>query len=113
MNDGIIQMGINLSDDIRVFDASGWSGVEIEMRGNREVYEVRLRTDELERPWESFRAEFFAPDQWTKVQILFSALEAHRTTVKFNPSRLRRIGVLGFGREFEVDIAVSAIKLFH
>ena len=112
-NGGFIQMGINLADGIGVFDASNWAGVEIEVRGNGEIYEVRIRTDELARPWESFRAEFRAPDNWTKVKILFSKLMSHRTKIQFNPRRLRRIGVLGFGREFEVDISVSAIRLFH
>lgn len=111
-NGGFIQMAFDLSD-AGAFDASDWTGVEIELRGNAETYELRLRTDQLTHPWQSFRTAFEAPPEWTTLRFPFAALEAHRTSARFDPTRLRRLGLLAIGREFEADLAVSAVRLYR
>lgn len=105
-------MAFDLSGDGKTFDASGWVGIELNVRGNKEIYEIRLRTDQLSRPWQSFRAEFVAPVDWTTLRFPFADFEPHKTEAKFDPARLRRIGVLAIGREFEADVAVTAVRLY-
>ena len=58
-NGGFLQMAFNLNNDRSIFDATFWTGLEIDLFGNDENYELRLRTDKLNRPWQSFRKEFF------------------------------------------------------
>lgn len=112
-NGGFIQMAFDLVPGGGAFDASGWSGVELVVRGNGAGYDLRLRTDQLTRPWQSFRTEIIAPPDWTTIQVPFASLEPHRTEAVFDPARLRRIGLLAIGRVFEADLAVAAVRLYR
>lgn len=112
-NGGFVQIAFDVQDDGGTFDASAWTGLKLDVQGNGEAYDLRLRTDQITRPWQSFRAAFTAPNTWTTVSIPFSALTPHRTEVRFDPARLRRIGILAIGREMQADIAVSKVQLFR
>lgn len=103
---GFIQMAFDL-----VQDASGCTGLELDVYGNGETYDLRLRTTRLTRAWQSFRTGFVAPARWTTITVPFEALEAYRTDVLFDASELRRVGVVAVGREFAVDVAVSGVRL--
>lgn len=111
-NGGFIQMASDLADG-DAFDASGWTGVEIDVIGNGEVYDLRLRTDQLTQPWQSFRTEFTATADWSTQRFPFTAFEPHRTEATFDPARLRRIGILAIGREFRADVAVAGLRLYR
>lgn len=111
-NGGFVQMAFNLAPDGRTFDASAFEGIEIEVRGNNEIYDLRLRTDELLRPWHSFRTEFAATSDWQTLRIPFTDFKPHRTEVALDPARLRRIGVLAIGRVFDADVSVGRIALY-
>ena len=111
-NGGFIQMASDLKRDGSGLDASNWVGIEIDACGNDEIYDLRIRTDDLERPWQSFRAPFRASAQWTTVRLPFQAFELHRTDNVLDPAKLRRIGIVAVGRVIQADIAVSDIRLF-
>lgn len=104
---GFIQMAFDLTQD-----ASGFTGIELDICGNGERYDLRLRTTQLTRAWQSFRTGFIAPSEWTTLKVPFHALEAYRTDATFAAPELRRVGVVAVGREFEVDVAVSGARLF-
>lgn len=112
-NGGFIQMAFDLSPGGGPVDASGWQGIELDVRGNGEEYDVRLRTEQLSRPWQSFRASIRADHAWTTVRISFDDFAPHRTDVAFDPAYLRRIGILAVGRDFTADVAVSGIRLYR
>lgn len=111
-NGGFIQMASDLKRDGSGLDASKWTGVEIDVCGNEEVYDLRIRTDNLDRPWQSFRAPFRASAQWATVQLPFAAFEGHKTDNALDLAKLRRIGIVAVGRVFQADIAVSDVRLF-
>nr|WP_147111591.1 CIA30 family protein [Tateyamaria sp. syn59] len=111
-NGGFVQIAFDLADGA-VFDASGFTGVALDVLGNGESYDLRLRTDALTRPWQSFRSEFLAPDEWTTIRIPFTEFEAHRTEASFDPARLRRVGILAIGREMQADVAVSGVRFYR
>jgi hypothetical protein len=108
-NGGYIQMAFDLHEGGADVDVSAWDGIEIEVFGDGDTYDVRLRTAQLTRPWQSFRADFVGEPRWQKVKILFSSLVSHRVEAVFDPTCLRRIGILAIGRERDVCIAVSNI----
>ena len=108
---GFVQMAFDLAPDGGRFDASAWDGVALEVFGNAETYELRLRTTALDRPWQSFRATFEATETWRWVTLPFASFAPHRTDAAFDPSELRRMGVLAIGREFRADIAVASVRL--
>lgn len=111
-NGGFIQMASDIDRNKSGMDLGSYSGFEVDVFGNDEVYDLRVRTDDLERPWQSFRAPFHASAQWTSVRLPFSDFEAHKTDKKFDPSKLRRIGIVAVGRVFQSDISVSEVRLF-
>lgn len=111
-NGGFIQMAFDLAEG-RVLDASGYAGIEIEAYGNGEVYELRLRTDALTRPWQSYRATFQSAPDWQTIRLPWAQFEPNKTDAAFDPARLRRIGVLAYGAEMEAEVAVGAIRFFQ
>ncbi|MGA9252535.1 MAG: CIA30 family protein [Roseobacter sp.] len=111
-NGGFVQMAFDLAEDGKAVDASSWTGIEFDVFGNDEFYEVRLRTSVLTRPWQSFRAPFKAMTRWQTVRIPFDSLESHRTKATFDASQLRRIGILAIGRVFEADITVAGVRFY-
>ncbi|MEH6506453.1 MAG: CIA30 family protein [Sulfitobacter litoralis] len=106
-NGGFIQMAFDLHEGGTDVDVSAWDGIEIDAYGDGGTYDVRLRTAQLSRPWQSFRADFVSEPHWQKVKIPFSSLVSHRVDAAFDPTCLRRIGVLAIGRERDACIAVS------
>ncbi|GIT88564.1 CIA30 family protein [Roseobacter sp. OBYS 0001] len=112
-NGGFIQMAFDLSPDDGVVDASDWTGLEIKLRGNGESYDVRLRTAQLSRPWQSFRAQVTSTASWRVARLPFSSFQPHRTDSTFNPAALRRIGILAIGKAFEADISVAHIGFYR
>lgn len=110
-NGGFVQMAFDLRSGGGAFDASRWHTIALDVHGNGEVYDLRLRTDQLTRPWQSFRCDFRAEEGWQTLTFPFAGFHAHRTEARFDPARLRRVGVLGIGREFHADVAISGVRL--
>ncbi|WP_367277350.1 CIA30 family protein [uncultured Roseobacter sp.] len=107
-NGGFIQVAFDLRMDV-----SGWTGLEIDVIGNGERYDLRLRTDQMTRPWQSFRTSFVAPESWRSIKVPFATLEANKIDAQFDPARFRRVGVLAVGRAFSADLTIAGIRLFR
>ncbi len=112
-NGGFLQMALDLAPDDEVFDASGMDGLCLMVCGNGEDYNVHLRTRDLDRPWQSFRARFHAGPEWRRVSLPFAAFTAHRTQAPLRLERLHRIGLVAIGRAFEADLAIAHLSCFH
>lgn len=112
-NGGFVQMALDLAPDRGVVDASTWDGIELDVIGNDENYGVHLRTDAVERPWQSYRQSFRAGAAWQTVQLAFADFVPHRIEVPLDVHRLRRIGVVAIGRAFSADLAVGGLRFFR
>lgn len=112
-NGGFVQMAFDLNGDRSTMDASAYTGIEIDLRGNGEAYDLRLRTDQLTRPWHSYRVDLVATPEWRTLQIPFTAFAPHRTDIPFDSARLRRVGLLAIGRVFKADVMVSGVRLYQ
>jgi hypothetical protein len=112
-NGGFIQMTFDINASGAPYDARRWSGIELDVLGNNEAYETRLRTSDLDKPWQSFRFEFLAGNNWTTIRMPFSAFSAHRHDKVYDAAQLRRVGVLAIGREFDADIAVAQVRFYN
>lgn len=110
-NGGFVQIALDLTKD-KPFDASAYAGVEFSVSGNDEHYNVHFRTTDLWRPWQSYRFSFKATPEWQTIRIPFANLEAYRTTTKFHKDKLKRIGLVGIGRDFKADLCVGSIKFY-
>ena len=111
-NGGFVQMALDLAPDRGVVDASAWTGIELDVIGNDEDYGVHLRTDAVERPWQSYRQSFRAGSSWRTVQLAFADFVPHRIEVPLDVRRLRRIGLVAIGRAFAADLAVGGVRFF-
>lgn len=109
-NGGFIQLALSLNDD-GPFDASAYKGVQLTVAGNGERYNLHLRTTDLHLPWQSFRAEFISSPAWQTLTIPFSEFQAYRTDRTFHPERLKRIGLVAIGKDFDCDLFLADIRL--
>jgi hypothetical protein len=110
-NGGFIQMALELADPS--LDASAYDGIEIDVYGNEEMYNLHLRTRGLWLPWQSYRTEFLATDHWQRVRAPFSALNPYRTHKDFDPRHLTRIGLLAIGRAFDADLCLGQVRFYR
>ncbi|SPJ24965.1 CIA30 family protein [Palleronia abyssalis] len=104
---GFLQMARDLDP------ADGWDGMSLTVFGNGESYNLHLRTQDLSRPWQSFRATFTAPAAWTTHRIAFADLTPHRTDASFDPKALSRMGLVAIGRAFRADLALAHASLWR
>ena len=111
-NGGFLQVALDLGDAGAEVDARRWKGIQIDVFGNNQVYNLHLRTSDIHRPWESYRESFHAPTRWTTVLLPFGDFAPHRTDQPMNIARLRRIGIVAIGREFEADISIADIRFY-
>ena len=73
-NGGFIQMAFDLHEGGADVDVSAWDGIGMDVYGDGGTYDIRLRTAQLNRPWQSFRADFVGEPHWQKIKIPFSSL---------------------------------------
>jgi uncharacterized surface protein with fasciclin (FAS1) repeats len=78
-NGGFVQIALDLALAGKLVDASSWSGIELEILGNNEQYNIHLRTADLIRPWQSYRQSFLADGRWRTVRLLFRDFKPYRT----------------------------------
>lgn len=111
-NGGFIQIALDLAPGGAPVDASGWSGIEIDVVGNGENYNLHLRTANVMRPWQSYRQAFVATPSWQTCRLPFAKFEAYRIEARLDLTSLRRIGIVAIGRAFHADIAVGGVRFF-
>lgn len=110
-NGGFVQMALDLNGE--AYDASSDSGLILQVAGNREVYNLHLRTTDLSLPWQSYRAAFSAGPEWKEVHIPFEQLEGYRTCSSFRAEALTRIGLIAIGREFDADLCLGDVRFYR
>jgi hypothetical protein len=109
-NGGFVQLSLDLTPSPGAFDASLYRGLELDVIGNDQDYNVHLRTDYLMRPWQSYRQSFKAKKEWRSIKLHFENFLPHRTDIPLDARRLRRIGIAAIGRAFTVDVAVGRVQ---
>jgi hypothetical protein len=111
-NGGFLQMALDMAKRPEYFDASAYRGVEILVHGNDEDYNVHLRTADVRWYDQSYRATFHAAARWQRLRLPWSSFRPHQLDTPLDIARLRRIGLLGWMREFQVDLALGEIALY-
>ncbi|MGY8963829.1 MAG: CIA30 family protein, partial [Rhodospirillales bacterium] len=109
---GFIQLAIDLGKNQRPFDGRSYTGVELDVYGNGESYNCHLRTTDVRRYDQSYRATFKAPQSWTTVKLPWSKFEPSAIETPLNLEALLRLGILAWMRDFEADIALGRLALY-
>jgi hypothetical protein len=110
-NGGFVQASLGLSEK-SLLDASKFVGIEIEVCGNNETYNLHLRTEDTKIVWQSYRASFKAMQHWQTIRLPFASFIPHRIDVALDTSRLRRLGVVAIGRKMHADICIARLALY-
>lgn len=108
-NGGFVQAALDLAPGGVDIDARGFGGIALDVFGADEVYNLHLRTADVTRPWQSYRASFTASPRWTRITLPFADFTPHRLDAPLDLSTLRRIGLVAIGRAFRADLAVAWI----
>jgi len=111
-NVGFLQIAHSLSESERL-NATEAQGIHLHVRGNNERYNLHLRTSDMWLPWQSFRSSFMARQEWQHIYIPFDRFEAYKITRKLNTGKLKRIGIVAIGRDFEADICIAAVDFYY
>ncbi len=109
---GFIQAALDLAPRGGALDAAAWEGVEIDVHGNDEDYNVHLRTPDCRWYDESYRHTFRATGTWQRIRIPWRKFAANGLDAPLATARLQRVALLGWMREFEADVALSSIALY-
>ena len=110
-NGGFIQIALDISDFASL--AKDHDGLRLEVIGNGEQYNVHLRTADLWFPWQSFRASFDTSSDWQRIHLPFSEFQPYKSSASLRPARLRRVGIVAIGRDFDADVCVSGVALYR
>jgi hypothetical protein len=108
-NGGFIQLAMTLADDGEAFDASAFTNVVVDLCGNDERYDVRLRSLDAIRPQQSWRTEFVVTGEWRRYTLPLASFVPHRIDGPLDTTRLRRIGLVAIGRAFTADLAMARL----
>lgn len=107
-NGGFVQVNLDLAPRGH-FDASGFRGVRLVVRGNGETYGLHLKSADCIRPWQSYRAEFTAGPDWRELDLPFDRFSPHRLAEPLDPSRLMRLGLVAIGRIMHAEVCLARI----
>jgi hypothetical protein len=111
-NGGFVQTTLDLRADGGTVDARAWTGLQLTVYGNGEVYNLHLRTRDVARPWQSYRQSFTTAADWRTVRLPFAGFAPHRIDAPLDLSALKRIGLVAIGREFHADLAVADLRFY-
>jgi hypothetical protein len=76
-NGGFVQISLPLSTQ-NLFDASAYTGIELEVAGNNGPYNIHFRSSGLMFPWQSYRASFDVSPEWHSA-LLASVVTSRQT----------------------------------
>lgn len=108
---GFVQMALDLAPQGGSLNASGFRLLRLSVQGNGERYNVHLRTRDLTRVWQSYRADFVAGPAWTVIDLELKDFRPHRTDIPLDLRKLHRIGLVAIGQPMQADLALGAMGL--
>jgi len=111
-NGGFVQASLDLKVS-GLLDASSYTGIEINVCGNGESYNLHLRTDDTRIVWQSYRVSFQTQPHWQTLHLPFADFKPHRIDQPLDTRKLRRLGIVAIGREMRADICIGRLSLYR
>jgi hypothetical protein len=113
-NGGFIQVRLPLDPQKRSFDASGYTGIALRVRGKDQGYYVHLRTSRTIFPWSYYAQEFPVSEEWTTVTLPFSDFEPENMRPSsLNTSKLTSVAIVAAKKAFFADVYVDSVYLYR
>lgn len=123
-NGGFIQMQIDMRDVVKRSGKKGesstalsrhfsdYDGIFIEVMGNNHSYNLHFKTSQLWFPWQAFRKEIMATQEWQRLFIPFREFDGYRTFSTFNPAKVSRFAIVAIGEAFEAKVCVRRLGVY-
>lgn len=108
-NGGFIQIRRKFKDGLPIDSKA----LHMRVRGNDEQYFLHIQTTDAGRPWHYYQAGFNALSEWHDVVIPLRAFQASVEALPdtIDPTKVRALGIVAYGRDHAADISVSRIEL--
>ena len=109
-NGGFIQVRTDYSAVI----SQKISGLQITVKGNLEKYFVHIRTTGTLRHWHYYFQPFKTNSDWEVIRMPFNKFERSASILELNlnPTNLRSIGIVAFGKDHTADIYVKDLRFY-
>jgi len=104
---------VRLSNSINI-NSNDFQGIRFKARGNNETYEIHVTLKGLKiPPWSYFSQSFDVTNEWQEYEIFFRDLKRSSgfSAASMKAKNIRDLSIAGFGRDFEVDLAIKEISL--
>ena len=104
---------VRLSNRINI-NSNDFQGIRFKAKGNNESYEIHVTLKGLKiPPWSYFSQSFEVTSEWKEYEIFFKDLKRSSgfSAVSMKAKNIRDLSIAGFGRDFEVDLAIKEISL--
>lgn len=109
-NGGFIQVRLKLNQDGKPFDAGGYAGLALRVRGKGPGYYVHLRTTRTIFPWSFYGQEFAVEEAWSTVFLPFSEFRSENmASSRLDPRKLVSVAIVAAKREFAAELDVDSI----
>ena len=110
---GFVQAAMPLVKAAGAFDAGGFEGIRLWVKGNGRRYYIHLRTEDTRLPWQYYAAGFDAGATWEKVDIPFSAFAGENLRPALDRRKLKRLAIVAAKEAFTADVAVARIEFYQ
>ena len=104
---------VRLSNRIDI-NSNNFQGIRFKAKGNNETYEIHVTLKGLKiPPWSYFSQSFDVTNEWQEYEIFFENLKRSSgfSAASMKAKNIRDLSIAGFGRDFEVDLAIKEISL--
>jgi len=109
-NGGFIQMQWVLDAQV---DLAQFSGFYVDWRGQAPNLAMHLKTDQLMRPWQSYRHTAQTSAQWQRQCFAFEDFLPYRTETPLDLAAVRRLAIIVLGEAGEVKVCVKEMGLYQ
>jgi hypothetical protein len=110
-NGGFVQVARPLGGGDAPLDATGTSGLQLDVCGTPGRYFVHLRTVHTRAPWQYYRAPLPVAAEWHTVSVPWSAFTPGGLSQALDVRGLLRLGVVGGSEAFDADVALARLAI--
>jgi hypothetical protein len=113
-NGGVIQLRSGISFANSEKDGKNLQGVRLNVRGNAEIYDIHIITNDMAYYGDFYSATFQADSDWKMIDLPFNTFERKRyNTSKLDAKNIRSFAIAAYGRNFTSDVSVSTIEFYY
>ena len=93
---------------------TAYEGIKIKVRGNNNKYFIHLRTGATVFPWDYYDSSFEATSEWKNITLPFTSFKKSSRLLpkKVKSSKIKSIGLVAYGKEFQAELDLASIELY-